>query len=154
MDIEALVAEAEWTKPTQYGKHRVAHGRSTARLPKVPHDILSHYLPEPIHNGWFAKLDPGGFVAPHIDGGEYRERWHIPIYPAGFFWEDGTMWEITGQPFQVRHWLPHAVWNPTDRPRIHLMIERDVRPDDAPAEPGQLELTPMLPQIQSLIDLL
>ena len=151
MEMEQLVAEAEWTDPSQYDIHGVAHGRSTARLPKVPPDLLTQYVDPPIHNAWFAKLDPGGFVIPHIDGGVYRERWHIPLQPAGFFWEDGRTWEITHEPFQVRHWLPHAVWNPTDRPRIHLMIERDVQPDDAP-KPGVLEKTEMLPEIQALID--
>lgn len=76
---------------------------------------------EPIHTSWIAKVPAGGFIGPHIDQGPYHERWHVPIQPAGTF--DGR--EVTaGVSFPVSHWAPHRVDNPTDRDRIHLVIDR------------------------------
>lgn len=99
---------------------------------------------------WWAALGPGGFVVPHIDAGPpFYERWHFPIEPAGFFWEDGEYYEPT-EPFKVRHWLPHAVWNPTNKTRIHIMAERQVVPAEAP-ESSPLILTEMIPEIEQMI---
>lgn len=150
--LERMLYDLEWTKPAVYGQHRVAHLRSTARIidrPKVA-AWIADYLDPPYHNFWFAKIDPGGFVAPHIDTGPYMQRWHFPVKPAGFFWQDGETWEMD-RAFMVKHWLPHAVWNPTDRPRIHLMVERDITPPDAPTEVGQLVVCPLIPEIEDLI---
>lgn len=94
---------------------------------------------EPVWSAWLSILEPDGFILPHIDGGPYRERWHLPISTAGTM---NGVEAVDGLPFEVRHWEPHRVDNPTDRPRIHLVIDRDVLLDvhDAPYQlvPEQL----------------
>ncbi len=145
--FEALET-ARWTPPTDYATHKIAHGRSTAVIDQT---LLKGLLEEPIHSGWWARLMPGGFVVPHCDVAPFRERWHLPVQPAGFFWEDGTTIEPT-EPFIVHHWLPHAVWNPTDRPRIHLMVERDILSYEGSGE--ALTYERMLPEIQTLVETL
>ena len=128
-------------------KNRVSHGRSSA--PADPNLALP-YIEPPFRRVVWAKLDAGGFVIPHIDAGNpFYERWHVPAYPAGFFWEDGNHSEPT-ELFRVHHWLPHAVYNPTDKPRIHLMVDRDIIPPEAPTE-GRLIYTDMIPEVEALI---
>lgn len=149
--IREALETAEWTNPTVYTKHGVAHGRSTARIEGSHRQALYDALgvDPPYHNIWWAKIDPGGFVIPHIDAGPpFYDRWHYPVEPAGFFWQEGMLTEPTN-PFQVKHWRPHAVGNPTDRPRIHLMVERNVV---VFADPTSLQKTEMIPEIQELID--
>jgi len=139
---------AAWTPPTVYATHGIAHGRSTATIDQT---LLTDLLPGPLHQGWWARLLPGGFVVPHCDVPPFRERWHFPVRPAGFFWEDGAFYEPV-EPFIVRHWLPHAVWNPTDRPRIHLMVEREILSYEGSQKSFTFES--MLWEIQELIDAL
>jgi hypothetical protein len=100
---------------------------------------------------WWAKLEPGGFVVPHIDAGHpFHERWHIPVEPAGWFWEDGMYIKAPDTVFEVHHWKPHAVWNPTDKVRIHIIVDRDIVPADAP-ESSALILTDMIPEVAALM---
>ena len=87
----------------------------------------------PIWMSWVARVAAGGFIGPHIDEGPYFERWHVPIIPAGTF--DGRVVQA-GVAFPVQHWAPHRVDNPTDRDRIHIVIDRDV-PVDVPPAPFQ-----------------
>jgi len=93
--------------------------------------VLSEF--EPVHTSWIAKVPPHGFIGPHIDEGPYHERWHVPIHPAGTF--DGREVEA-GVSFPVHHWEPHRVDNPTDRSRIHIVIDR-VEMVDVPPAPFQ-----------------
>jgi hypothetical protein len=85
------------------------------------HEVLEAFAP--VWAAWVALVPAGSFIGPHIDQGPYRERWHVPIRPAG---------TVNGQPvqagvsFPIRHWEPHSVDNPTDLDRIHLVIDRDV----------------------------
>jgi len=88
---------------------------------------------QPVFTAWIAKVPPHGFIAPHIDAGPYRERWHVPIHPSGTF--DGCGVDA-GVSFLVRHWEPHRVDNPTDRPRIHIVIDR-AEMVDVPTAPFQ-----------------
>lgn len=148
-ELREALEKAEWTPPTDYATHRIAHGRSTATIDQ---DLLEGLVHEPIHSGWWARLLPGGFVVPHCDVPPYRQRWHFPVQPAGFFWEDGKTIEPT-EPFIVRHWLPHAVWNPTDTPRIHLMVEREVLSYESSIT-SSLTYEEMLPEIQVLVETL
>ncbi len=137
----------EWTPVSNYEDNEISHLRKTAKADPSTQVKLD----PPIHRIWWAALEPGGFVVPHIDAGPpFYERWHFPVEPAGFFWEDGEYFEPT-EPFMVRHWLPHAVWNPTDKPRIHLMAEREVVPPEAP-ESSPLILTEMIPEIAKMIE--
>jgi hypothetical protein len=77
----------------------------------------------PVWTAWLAKVPAFGFIGPHIDEGPYRERWHVPVLPSGTF--DGFVVEA-GVSFPVKHWVAHRVDNPTDSPRVHLVVDRDV----------------------------
>lgn len=46
-----------------------------------------------------------------------------------------------GVAFPVQHWRRHAVWNDGDRPRIHVVIDREVWLD-RPTEPFELYPVP------------
>ena len=82
---------------------------------------------EPVTVSWVSHIDAGGDIPPHSDASPWLERWQIPIQPAGYFTIGGEdQPQVAGVPFQVRHWLLHEVVNDTDRPRIHLIIDRDV----------------------------
>lgn len=143
---EALEA-AEWTNPTVFSKHGIAHGRSTAKAPVELYQELE--VEPPYHNIWFAKIEPGGFVIPHIDAGPpFYDRWHYPVEPAGFFYQEPELFWPT-EKFRVKHWLSHGVGNPTDRPRIHLMVERK---EVVWSEPTSLLKTEMIPEIQELVE--
>jgi hypothetical protein len=102
---------------------------------KVVADLFEFVLREfaPVWTAWLAKVPAHGFIGPHIDQGPYHERWHVPIHPAGTF--DGREVEA-GVSFPVAHWAPHQVDNPTDRDRIHLVVDRDVWVD-VPTAPYQ-----------------
>ena len=140
----------DWGPLSDYTKSGISHLRAGAQ---TDHKWAMPEVEGPYHHVWFAKLEPGGFAVPHIDAGKpFYERWHIPIVSAGFFWEDGSYFEAPSEPFRVRYWLPHAVWNPTDTTRIHLMVDRKVVPEEAP-ESSELILTDMIPEIQELIDM-
>jgi hypothetical protein len=94
-------------------------------------DVLASFAP--VWSAWVALVPAGSFIAPHIDQGPYRERWHVPIRVAG---------TVNGHPvtagvsFPIRHWEPHQVDNPTDTDRVHLVIDRDVMVD-VPSAPFQ-----------------
>lgn len=88
----------------------------------------------PVWGAWLSWINPGGFVAPHRDAGPWRERWQVPIQAAGLFDTDRP---TDGVVFPVQHWREHSVWNDTDRPRIHLVLDRAVFLD-RPPEPFAL----------------
>ena len=81
--------------------------------------VIDHFAP--VWSAFLAWIEPGGFVRKHRDAGPYRERWHVPIVTAGL--TTGIPGEV-GVPFQVHHWEWHDVDNPTDHPRIHLIVDR------------------------------
>jgi hypothetical protein len=87
----------------------------------------------PIWSAWLAEVPAHGRIGCHIDEGPYRERWQVPIVTGGTF---NHLPCEPGVPFPVKHWLPHRVDNPTDRPRVHLVIDRDI-PVDVPSAPFQ-----------------
>jgi hypothetical protein len=87
----------------------------------------------PVWSAWISEVPAGGRIGRHIDQGPYRERWHVPIVPAGTF--NGRA-AVAGVSFPVKHWEPHQVDNPTGRARIHVVIDRVV-PVDVPPAPFQ-----------------
>jgi len=103
----------------------------------------------PFEVAFWAKVAPGGFIAPHIDAGPWWERWHFPVEAGGWFWEESKGHFQPAQPFTVRHWEPHAVYNNSDLSRIHFIVDRAVHPPDAPLE-GPLVITEMIPEIAAL----
>jgi hypothetical protein len=122
------VPPAAWSQPSTFAGTNVHEGyRSVSvvvggnRQPVAePFGfVLDAY--EPVWSAFLACIDPGGFVRTHKDAGPYRERWHVPILGAGL--TTGLAAEA-GVPFRVNHWEWHSVDNPTDRPRIHLIIDR------------------------------
>jgi hypothetical protein len=124
------VENVDWGEPTDFASHLASHRRYTTQASPT---LALPEIDGPYKAVFWAKLGAGGFIVPHIDAGPYYERWHIPVQPAGMFWELDTYFQPT-EPFQVRHWLPHAVWNPTDTDRIHLIVDRDIIPPDAPTD--------------------
>lgn len=141
----------------------VHHGYSTAKADPLasPNNILASGA-EPI-NAWYAKLEPGGFIVPHIDQGPWRERWHYPISGQGYVWQEWGVdqWRrgiasvvMPTDPYQMNHHRPHAVWNPLTNlpePRVILIVEFD-NPVDQPTT--DLIICPMIPQVQEMIDAL
>jgi len=92
----------------------------------------------PVWTAWLAKVPAHGFIGPHIDEGPYRERWHVPVLPSGTF--DGVEVQA-GVSFPVAHWVVHRVDNPTDSPRVHLVVDRDVWVDVPSAPFQRIEVT-------------
>ena len=119
--------------PVAAGYHFASLVQGTRRRPVA--DLFEFVLKEfaPVWTAWIAKVPARGFIGPHIVQGPYRERWHVPIHPAGTF--DGHEVEA-GVSFPVAHWAPHQVDNPTDRARIHLVIDREELVD-VPSTPFQ-----------------
>lgn len=140
----------DWTAPSTLEKNSVHHGYATAKADTQ--EVLSIVganggIP---FRGWYGKLDPGGFVLPHSDAGPWVERWHFPIQPAGYVWqEDEGIIESPIDPFRIAHHRPHAVWNPHHIARIHLMVEYKNVID----EPYHvLEMFDPLPEMKALVE--
>jgi hypothetical protein len=93
----------------------------------------------PVWSAWISRVEPGGLIHPHIDAGPYRERWQVPIQPAGLM---NGVEAVAGVPFRVKHWERHSVENDTDRPRIHLVIDRAVMVDPRATPFQRLEEQP------------
>ncbi len=149
-----------YSQPSVYGgaAGRVHHGYSTAPTDLIDaarHMTGFHLLPA---EAWYAKLDPRGFIVPHVDQGPWRERWHYPISGVGEVWQQ---WDDSDEPYassvrydtpyRMNHHQPHAVWNPTDEPRIVLIVEFD-NPVEQPTT--DLIISPMIPEVQEMIDAL
>ena len=139
----------DWSQPSTLEATSVHHGYATAKASSL--QVLSVVGPNggiPV-KGWYARLDPGGFILPHTDAGPWVERWHYPIQPAGYIWqEDDGIVESPLDPFQVAHHRPHAVWNPHHIARIHLIVEYD----NAIDEPTRgLEVFDPLPEMADLV---
>ncbi len=136
----------EWSKPSFYGEtSRLHHLYSTATADPL-------LMPQfgPIKKMRWTKMLPGGFIAPHIDASPYNVRWQVPFSPAGFWWSDGEASETGMEPFRVEHWKPHAVWNPTAHDRIHLVVDLEHAPTDAPPN-SPLILFDLLPEIEEML---
>jgi len=137
----------------------VHHGYATAPAharSKWAVDIAAH---GEVSNAWYAKLDPGGFIVPHVDQGPWRERWHYPTSGNGYVWQYEDVAKVgsvglirrLSEPYRMNHHKPHAVWNPHNEPRIILIVEYD-NPVDQPTT--DLILCPMIPEVQEMIDAL
>ncbi|WP_330253134.1 aspartyl/asparaginyl beta-hydroxylase domain-containing protein [Nocardia sp. NBC_00565] len=128
-----------WSLASTYAETRVHHGYRRVVLVSAgqpqPHaeqfDCVFEAL-APVREAWLSWIEPGGFIAPHRDAGPWRERWQVPISATGDWCGADTFTPVDGQAFPVEHWAPHAVINRTDRPRIHLVIDRDVWLDRPP----------------------
>lgn len=153
-----------YSQPSVYGgpAGRVHHGYSTAQtdLVNAGQEVGTLQGPRLVTNAWYAKLEPGGFIVPHIDQGPWLERWHYPQSGQGFVWQEWAVdhWRsgiaevaVPENPYRMNHHRPHAVWNPHNEPRVVLIVEYD-NPIDQPTT--DLIIEPMIPQIQEMIDAL
>ncbi len=152
-----------WSQPSTYTTGTgVHHGYSTAPAPQEALSYLERLRQRfaRVEKLWYAKLDPGGFIIPHIDQGPWLERWHYPISGYGYVWQEAIEDHFTVQdglrivatsdkPYRMNHHRPHAVWNPYDEPRVVLIVEYD-NPVDQPTT--DLILCDMIPEIQTMID--
>ncbi len=167
-----------WSKPSTYTTGTgVHHGYSTAPAPQealpypdrpYPHDGSGQpgYRLIRVEKLWYAKLDPGGFIVPHVDQGPWVERWHYPINGRGSVWQEWnpddddrdphfrflTMRISTvdsAAPYRMNHHKPHAVWNPHTEPRIILIVEYDNSVDQPTTG---LIICDMIPEVQAMID--
>lgn len=148
-----------WSNPSTYGTGTgVHHGYATAPGDVPGPDEITYYAVQDIgnaKNAWYAKLDPGGFIVPHVDQGPWVERWHYPISGQGSVWQDwddnGTatlrhivsVGELMGA-YRMNHHKPHAVYNPFTEPRIILIVEYD-NPIDQPTT--DLIICDMIPEV-------
>lgn len=136
-----LVPADAWSLASTYAETRVHHGYRRVVLVNAgqpwAHAPLFDFVLDklaPIREAWLSWIDPGGFIAPHRDAAPWRERWQVPINAAGDWCGADTFKPVSGQAFTVEHWERHAVVNPTNLPRIHIVIDRDVWVD-RPAQP-------------------
>lgn len=136
----------EWSQPSTFKATGVHHLYRTA--PATLDDLADMVGLVDVGKVWFGMLEPGGFIIPHIDKSPWYRRFHYPIDPAGYIWQNGTVLESPTEPFEIRHYEPHAVWNPTSRRRVHLIVET------TEWLPGvsDLVICDMLPEIRELID--
>ena len=122
----AAVTPRAWSQPSSFAQTNVHHGYRRVVLLELAEPfrfVLDRF--EPIRDAWLSWLDPGGFIVVHRDAGPYFDRWQVPISTAGWMEQGEAQTATDGVPFRVEHWRPHSVWNRTDRPRIHLVIDRD-----------------------------
>ena len=144
----------DWSLPSTYTTGTgVHHGYATAKATSL--QVLSVVGPNggiPV-KGWYARLDPGGFILPHTDQGPWVERWHYPVSGRGYVWaewDDGKR-HITLRyydQYRMNHHKPHAVWNPYAEPRVVLIVEYDNAIDEPYRD---LEVFDPLPEMVDLV---
>lgn len=139
----------DWTEATAYADNAVSHGYRSA-----PFDgAVDLGVPdEKLIMARYAMLEPGGFITNHVDGlKEYYCRFHLPLEPAGWYWDERVgLVENPDELFEVRHWLNHAVGNPTDRRRIHVVF--DTLPVIHHGQSAGAVHKPWIPQIRTLVE--
>lgn len=137
----ARIQSDAWSLPSAFADTHVHHGYrrvvlvSAGRLQPPYADLFGFVWDKlaPVWDAWLSWIDPGGFIVPHRDGGPWRERWQVPIDPSGqWHYAESSFTPRAGEAFTVRHWEPHAVVNCGDTPRIHLVVDRDIRLDRQP----------------------
>lgn len=147
----------EWSEPSEFWTTHVHHGYRRCQLVNARNrtpdgDTYGHLLDlfPPVFESWMSHIDPGGFIVPHRDSGPYRERWQYPLQPAGVMITDRVFEAEADVPFRVKQWEPHSVWNLTDRPRIHMIVDLD-GPYVAPT--AKFELFPVPDEYRHLTEL-
>lgn len=126
-DALDAIPQRTWSLPSSYQSTGAHHGYRRVTLAGLGgfRFVLDEF--GPVRDAWLSWIDPGGFIVRHRDRGPHRERWQVPVATAGWMEQDGRrIVAVDGVPFRVWQWLPHAVGNPDDRPRVHLVIDRDI----------------------------
>lgn len=116
------------SEPSTFEATRAHHGYRQAIVVQSGELILNQFADildqfAPIRSAWLSWINPGGFVVCHIDAGPHYERWQLPITGNGSL--NGVRAE-PGEPFQVHHDRWHHVRNDDAKPRIVVVIDRDV----------------------------
>lgn len=133
------IPNVAWSPPSDYNDNHVHHRYSRATLVdagiwRPEAEAFRPWLGAyDVHDAWLSRIQPGGYIVGHTDASRWRQRWHIPIQAAGITaLEDIAEPAKVGVPFRVQQWLPHEVWNHSDRDRIHLIIDTTqyVGPDE------------------------
>lgn len=147
MDVAGLrealsrIPATSWSLPSHFSANGVHHGYRRVVLVNAGYTlpaaepfqaVLDEF--DPIREAWLSWIDPGGFILPHRDSAPWYERWQVPIATAG---DMNGQPATDGTPFQVKHHIPHHVANGTERPRVHLVIDRDV-PLELPPQPFEV----------------
>jgi len=138
--LEAIPSAA-WSLPSSFRATGAHHGYRRAVLAELDpfRFVLDQFAP--VREAWLSWIEPGGYIVAHTDRGPFYERWQVPVSTAGWMEQNGMRASaVDGVPFQVRHWLPHAVGNPTTKPRVHLVIDRDVMVNPAAAPFSTVEV--------------
>jgi quercetin dioxygenase-like cupin family protein len=131
-DVDRLLnaaAQIELSQPSNREVHDSFHNGYRRNKPRDISDTFAFVLDDfaPVAEAWLSHMEPGADIPLHKDASPWKERWQVPIQPAGRMTVDGEdIEQVAGVPFQVEHWKWHEVVNDTDRPRIHLVIDRDV----------------------------
>ena len=145
---EALAA-VEWSEASDWAQTEVHHLYRQSGSVGAFADVLDSFAP--VRKAWLSCVEPGGFLADHIDEAKspgYWERWHVPLEPAGLVLHNCVLLDQQpGIPCRFEHWLPHAAANPTSRRRITLIIDRAV----IVQPPGPFQRLVPSPQIAELI---
>jgi hypothetical protein len=134
-DALHAVSESAWSLPSTFAETGVHHGyRRVVYAELDPFRFVFDEF-EPVHDAWLSWIGPDGFIVTHTDRGPHMERWQVPVSTSGWMEQNGMRaTAVDGVPFRVEQWLPHAVGNPTTKPRIHLVIDRAAvaNPDPTP----------------------
>ena len=131
---DALDTATSWSEPSTFAGTKVHDGYRRIVLVNAgqftPAAEPFRFVLEPfapVWTAWLSWIEPGGFIAPHRDAGPWMERWQVPIRAAGWFEQDGERFvPEDGVAFPVSQWARHSVGNPTGRPLVHLVLDRDV----------------------------
>lgn len=91
--------------------------------------VIQQLNVDSVGNVMAVALQPGGVITPHYDGGEYAdhfERFHIAVtspYGNWFQCGDETVNPHRGDVFFFNHRLTHSAGNPSDKERVHLIVD-------------------------------
>lgn len=145
-DICSLLdaVDQQWSAASNVADNGAHHGYRQVTVVvgghlEVPEfaDVLEPFAP--VRSAWLSRIEPGGYVLPHIDAGPYWERWQIPFTVSGALVHgDEVVAHEVGVPFRVRHYDWHEVRNIDGADRVSLVIDRAV-PLTVPSGPFRLK---------------
>ncbi len=105
------------------------YGRFAPAIDEVVEIVRSELNLTQIGRIFITKLLPGSSIDPHIDLGDYFKHYHrvhLPLQtqPGCAFTVDDHCEELVeGDLYVLNNCLTHSVANPSDRDRVHLIID-------------------------------
>jgi len=135
---------AVWTEPAGFPHASTQVHPLWAQVEPLVSPVLAAIaarLPHPcrLANAMFARLDPGGHISMHSDGGAFFatcHRVHVPLrtQPQVMFVVGGERVQMAvGEAWEIDNTRLHGVTNAGSEPRVHLIV--DLCPDPA-ADPA------------------